>query len=337
MKELQEVIRGIRQGLARDEAMVLATVVRVEGSAYRHAGARLLLGVEGPRLGCVSGGCLEGDIHERVADVLSSGRARLVRYDLSGDLDLIWGSGSGCEGIAEILLEPVTLGPGLEWLDAVEAVFRFRRPLRLGTVCEATEGSPCAVGTHLLLEEGELLPAGCSGLVERLEPPVALWILGAGEDVHPLAELARTLGWQVGIADHRPALLQRFSELDAALLGRPEDTVPKMRLDGRSAVVLLSHIWERDKEALRLLLPSPTAYIGLLGHRRRGAKLLEALAGEGFTPAPGQLQRLYSPIGLDVGGQEPGDIALAIVAEVQAVLSGRLAGHLRDRKAPLHG
>lgn len=337
MKELQEVIRGIRQGLARDEAMVLATVVRVEGSAYRHAGARLLLGVEGPRLGCVSGGCLEGDIQERVADVLSSGRARLVRYDLSGDLDLIWGSGSGCEGIAEVLLEPVTLGPGLEWLDAVEAVFRLRRPLRLGTVFEATEGSPCAVGTHLLLEEGEALPAGCSGLVERLEPPVALWVLGAGEDARPLLELAGSLGWQVGIADHRPALLQRFSGLDEALLGRPEDTVPKMRLDRRSAAVLLSHLWDRDKEALRLLLPSPAAYIGLLGHRRRGAKLLEALAGEGFTPTNGQLQRLYSPVGLDVGGQEPGDIALAIIAEVQAVLSGRLAGHLRDRKAPLHG
>lgn len=334
MKEFQDVLRGIRQGLARNERMVLATVVRVSGSAYRHPGARLLLGAEGPRLGCVSGGCLEADVQERAAEVLASGRPRLLRYDLTGDLDLIWGTGSGCEGVAEVLLEPL-IPAELGWLDEVEAALRSRRPLRLGTVFEAAAGS--RIGEHRILAEGEALPAGCSGLVERLEPPISLWILGAGEDARPLLELARTLGWQVGLADHRPALLQRFRDLDAVLLGRPDDTIARMALDPRSAVVLLSHLWDRDQEALRLLLPSPAAYIGLLGHRKRGAKLLEALAGEGFVATPAQLQRLYAPVGLDLGGQEPGHIALATVAEIQAVLSGRNGGHLRDRAAALHG
>jgi xanthine dehydrogenase accessory factor len=339
MKEFQDILRGIRQGLARNEAMVLATVVRVEGSAYRHPGARLLLGAEGPRLGCVSGGCLEGDVQERAAEVLATGLPLLLRYDLTGDLDLIWGTGSGCEGVAEVLLEPLLPGPGLGWLDAAEETLRSRRTLRLGTVFEAVEGSACRVGEHRILEEGESLPAGCSGLVERLQPPLALWILGAGEDARPLIDLARILGWKVGIADHRPAFARadRFREADTVLTGRPEDTIPLMHLDARSAVVLLSHSWDRDKEALRLLLPSPAAYLGLLGHRKRGAKLLEALAVEGFTPNPAKLDRLYSPVGLDLGGQEPGEIALAIVAEIEAVLSGRKGGHLKDRKAAVHG
>jgi xanthine/CO dehydrogenase XdhC/CoxF family maturation factor len=339
MKELQDVLRGIRQGLARNEALVMATVVRVEGSAYRHPGARLLLGAEGPRLGCVSGGCLEGDIQERAGEVLATGRARLLRYDLNGDLDLIWGTGSGCEGVAEVLLEPLLPGPGLAWLDRVEEALRSRQSLNLGTVFEAEEGSACGVGEHRILMEGESLPAGCTGLVERLQPPVALWILGAGEDARPLAEFARILGWKVGIADHRPGFLSpgRFAEVDSVLSGRPEATIPLMHLDARSAVVLLSHSWERDKESLRLLLPSPAAYIGLLGHRRRGAKLLETLAREGFTPAAASLHRLFSPVGLDLGGQEPGEIALAIVAEIVALLSGRTGGHLRDRQAAVHG
>jgi xanthine/CO dehydrogenase XdhC/CoxF family maturation factor len=151
-------------------------------------------------------------------------------------------------------------------------------------------------------------------------------------------DLAKALGWQVGVADHRPAFAHpgRFPSADAVLLGRPAETIPKMALDARSAVVLLSHIWERDMEALRLLLPSPAGYLGLLGHRKRGAKLLEALAADGFEPAAGQLRKLYSPVGLDLGGQEPGEIALAVVAEAMAVLSDRTGGHLRDRKAPLH-
>lgn len=337
MGELQEILLGIRAGLARGEALTLATVVRVEGSAYRHPGARLLLGSEGPRIGCVSGGCLEGDLQIRAAEVRAEGRARLLRYDLRGDLDLIWGTGSGCEGVAEVLLEPVL--PGLAWIDAVETALAERRTIRLGTLLEVPTGSGWSVGQHLVLEAGEALPAGCDGIVERIEPPIALWILGAGDDARPLARLAKALGHRVGIADHRPAFAnaERFPDAAEVLCGLPAETIPRMSLDARSAVVLLTHQWERDREALRLLLPSPVAYLGLLGHRRRGTLLLESLAEDGFAAAPQWLARLYSPTGLDLGGQEPETIALAILAEVEAVLAGRSAGHLRDRRAPIHG
>lgn len=339
MTEFQDIVRGISAARVRGEALVLATVVRVQGSAYRHPGARLLLGPEGARIGCVSGGCLEGDVQARAAEVLQSGTARLVRYDLRGDLDLVWGTGSGCEGVADILLEPILPGPPAPWLEAVEDAFRARRPLRLATLLEVADGSGRRVGEHLLLGAENALPAGCTGLVEEIVPPLALWILGAGEDARPLAALARTLGWRVGIADHRPALVQadRFPDADECLLGLPAELVGRMRLDARSAVVLLSHLWERDKEALRLLLPSPAGYLGLLGHRTRGAKLLAALAEEGFTATAAQVARLYAPVGLDLGGREPAEIALAVVAEVAAVLGGRAGGHLRDRRAPIHG
>lgn len=332
MKELQEVLEGIRRGLAAGEPLVLATVVRVEGSAYRHPGARLLLGPTGPRTGCVSGGCLEGDIQIQSERALADGRPRLLRYDLRGDLDLLWGTGSGCEGVAEVLLEPILPARPPVWLAPLAEALEARRTLRL-----ATWWGPEDLGTRRILAEDEPEPTGAV-LVERIRPPAALWILGAGQDAEPLAAQAVALGWRVTVADHRPALLRPERFPGARLLsGRPGDLLPGAPIDGRTAFVLVSHLWDRDREALRLLLGSPAGYIGLLGHRRRGAELLASLAADGFEPPAGALERLYTPLGLDLGGQEPGEIALAALAEIQAVLSGRAAGHLRDRKAPLHG
>lgn len=336
MRELLDILEAVRTWRGSPRDLVLATVVAVEGSAYRHPGARLLLGPEGPLGGGVSGGCLEGDVAARATEARAEGRPRIVRYDLRSDLDLIWGTGSGCEGLADILVEPLPEEPFQGWLGAVDAAFRGRRTLRLATGLGAEGGLP--LGERRVLGEGETLPAG-TALVERLDPPIALWCLGAGDDAKPLVDLGLALGWTVGLADHRPAFLApgRFPGVHALLPGRAQATVPRMGLDPRSACVLLSHHWDRDLEALRLLLPSPAGFLGLLGHRRRGAKLLEALAEGGFAPAAADLARLYTPVGLDLGAPGPEGIALAVVAEVQAVMAGRGGGHLRDRPGPVHG
>ena len=308
MKELQDIFRLIRE---RPGPLALATLVRVEGASYRRPGARLLLDREGPLRGSLSGGCLEGDVHARAMEVLASGAPRLVQYDLRGDADLIWGSGSGCEGLLEILIEPLDGFPG--WMTWVEQAWGARTLFTLHTDLASGE-----VGRRSILSRPDAPPGG---FTETFAPPLALWILGASDDSRPLLRMAKELGWFAGVLDHRPAFATaaRFPEADAVQAGHPAQVLPGLPLDARSAVVLMTHHYAKDLEALRLLLPSAAGYLGLMGSRARGAKLLGELAADGLQADA----RLHTPVGLDLGAADPGGIALSILAEIQACLHQR--------------
>jgi xanthine/CO dehydrogenase XdhC/CoxF family maturation factor len=323
-KELQDILRIVRRGPG---PFALATLVGVDGASYRRPGARLLTDGETLLRGSLSGGCLEGEIMARGRDVLATGIPRLVQYDLRGDADLVWGSGSGCEGVLDVLVEPVTGFP--DWMARVEAAWASRAPLRL-----RIDLSPEKLGLRSVQGDPAAdSPGRGEACVEDFEPPVALWILGAGDDSRPLVRLAKELGWTVGLLDHRPAFArpERFPEADAVRAGHPAATLPDLPLDRRSAVVLMTHHYLKDLEALRHLLPSGAGYLGLMGSRARGAKLLAELAAEGLA-ADG---RLHTPVGLDLGARDPETIALAILAEVQAALAGRDAASLRALPAPV--
>ncbi|MFN8009822.1 MAG: XdhC family protein [Holophagaceae bacterium] len=320
MKELQEILRALRTG-PEPGAWGLATLVRTEGHSYRRPGARLLMQASGPRIGALSGGCLEADVYARWRE--DPGRPRLLRYDLRGDLDLVWGTGAGCEGVADVLVE--TLDPATPWLAFVEGCLQGRRS---GWVRTELEGP--GLGDRTWGEAGHA-PEG--GFVERVEPPIQLWILGAGDDARPLVRLAQVLGWRIGVADPRPAFAtrERFPAADVVRAGPLRTLIPDLGLDARTAVVLLTHHYARDLEALRLLLPSPAGYVGVMGHRLRGDRLLADLEAEGLEVSAGQRTRLHHPVGLDLGGDGPEAIALAILAEVQAVMAGRRPLPLRER------
>lgn len=322
MKELQDILRLVRE---RQGPLALATLVRAEGASYRRTGARLLLDPSGPLRGSLSGGCLEGDVQARALEALAQGGPKLVQYDLRGELDLVWGSGSGCEGVLDILVEPLHGFP--EWMAWIEQAWASRTSIVLHTDLD-----PDRLGRRsLLTQPGDSSP----GFTERIHPPLALWILGAGDDSRPLVHLAKTLGWFVGVVDHRPAFAQpaRFREADVVRSGHPVQVLPTLPLDVRSAVVLMTHHYAKDLEALRLLLPSQAGYLGLMGSRARGAKLLEELAAEGLHPDA----RLHTPVGLDLGATDPEGIALAILAEIQACAterSGLSLGGTRTRVMP---
>jgi len=313
VKELQDIIRLVRE---RPGPLALATLVRVEGSSYRKPGARLLVNRDGPIRGSLSGGCLEGDIHARALEALQEGQPRLMRYDLRGDADLVWGSGSGCEGQLEILIEPLTAFP--EWMGWVEAAWASRTALSMDL-----DLSPKQLGQR---QRSSGRPLG-SAFQETFAPPTALWILGASDDSRPLVRMAKELGWFVGLLDHRPAFARpaRFPEADVMRAGHPAQVLPDLPLDARSAVVLMTHNYGKDLEALRLLLPSSAGYLGLMGSRARSAKLLSELAEEGIQADA----RLHTPVGLDLGGSEPETIALAVLAEVQGFLHGKSPKSLR--------
>ena len=250
---------------------------------------------------------------------------RLLRYDLRGETDLVWGSGSGCEGLLDILVERLDPAAPPEWLGWVEQARATRTRLTIHLAMD-----PDHLGMRSIPSQPD---APGSGFTETFTPAISLWILGASDDSQPLVRLARNLGWTVGLLDHRPAFAraERFPEADRVLAGHPAQRVPELGLDDRSAVVLMTHNYLKDLEALRLLAASPAGYLGLMGSRARSAKLVAELAGEGIRLG----DRFHSPVGLDLGAEDPETIALAVLAEIQATFQGRGGGSLRATHTPV--
>jgi xanthine/CO dehydrogenase XdhC/CoxF family maturation factor len=167
--------------------------------------------------------------------------------------------------------------------------------------------------------------------VEVIPPPVPLVIFGGGHDAAPLVRIAKELGWHVTVADARPSYAQahRFPHADNVILTRVANPFAGVDLAADSAVVLMNHDYEVDRKILSGVLGQPVKYVGVLGPRARTRKMLEDLD----VPVP---RYLHAPVGLDIGGDTPESIALSIVAEIQAVLSNRRAGMLKDSEGPIH-
>ncbi|MDO7877782.1 XdhC family protein [Hymenobacter sp. ASUV-10] len=374
MTELQRLLRAYDAYRAAGRACALATVVDVAGSAYRRPGARMLVTADGQLAGSISGGCLEGDARRRAQQCLSQGRPTIITYDSTDpDDDLQFGAALGCQGVVQILLEPLDFQQAdnaLEllrsWAEAAEA------PAVVATVFSmAGASAPARMGERLLLKadgsvQGTLTqasalyeqivadarealvvnrpatysyPAGLGTVrvsLEILRPPVRLTIFGAGNDVQPLVHLAAGLGWRVQVIDGRPAQAQltRFPEAEDVRVV-PLAQVAALPHDGRF-VLLMTHNYHYDLAALRWLLPQLPAYVGLLGPRKKYERLLQDLEKDAPDAAARLQPCLHSPIGLNLGGETPEEIALAIVAEIQAVVAGRSAGFMRESGRPIH-
>jgi xanthine/CO dehydrogenase XdhC/CoxF family maturation factor len=186
------------------------------------------------------------------------------------------------------------------------------------------------------------LPAGTGEvdlLIEPILPPFALWIFGAGEHARPLARLAKELGWFLGILDHRPALAtrERFPEADRIVVGHPPALLDGLPFDARSAALVVSHVYEKDRQVVEALCRQPLGYLGLQGNRTRCARILKELEDEGLVLTEAQRQILHFPAGLDIGAESPETIALSMLAEIQASLACQAGGSLRDRTGAIHG
>lgn len=330
MKELQAIVGHLNRAAA---GCVLATLVTVEGSSYRRPGARMLVAGDGARIGSISGGCLEEDLAERSRAVSASGRAELVVYDTVAENDLLWGVGLGCHGVVRILLEPLPARPG--WAAALAENFRAGRATDLAVVWE-NPGGP--VGTQLGGASAPR-PAGAARVfADRIGPPTSLAIFGAGDDAQPLALLANALGWRVTVADPRPAMPteSRFPGVSGLVLGPAEELVARTAPAPGTLAVVMTHHYLHDRPILRSLLPLPLAYLGLLGPRARAERILSDIAADGVSMTPAMRSRLRAPVGLDIGAESPAQVALSIVAEMNAVLAGRDGRPLRDRTLPIH-
>ncbi len=361
MRGFGEIAAGLR---TLPEPSALATLVRTKGSSYRKPGARMVFRPGGLQQGGISAGCMETDVKERVAAVLEGRNPLLVTFDLGSEIDLIWGTGMGCAGRAEVLLERVEPGCVPPWLAHCERLARDRKSGLLATVFGARGEVPVSPGDRFVFEEGRPLQPVPSALeaplrapvpaaeartlrleggeadllLEPLVPPVALWVYGAGEHAMPLFRLGRDLGWFLGLADHRPGLAtpERFPGADRIVVGHPPESLAGIPFDARTAALVVSHVYEADKAALAALLKAPLGYLGLQGNRTRSARILRELQAEEGPLAEARRSILHAPAGLDIGAESPELIALSMISEVQAVLAGRPGLSLRDRKGPIH-
>jgi xanthine/CO dehydrogenase XdhC/CoxF family maturation factor len=333
--------------------LVLVTVTDTEGSTYSKPGHRILIAADGQYHGLVSGGCLEGDLVEHARRIFVDGQPRTLHYALSGDHDDVWGFGVGCDGsiglllqrldaanawhpfaavaaelrgthAAELLLvtasEHPRLPPGTTWVEP--AVGAASAPA--GAAAEdaaklralAATAAPATTGAHF---SGAVDGHSVSGWRETITPLPRILVLGAGPDSVSVVAAFQALGWPVTVGDHRPGYLARpgFERADPQLI--VDEAAARALVAARpwAAAIVMSHHLVADQRYLQALAGADLRYVGLLGPRRRRQRLLEGLPAEQVQRL---MPRLHAPIGLDIGADSPASIALAIVAEVHAVL-----------------
>ena len=334
--------------------LALVTVVETEGSTYTKAGHRILIAGTGDFQGLVSGGCLEGDLAGHAREVLASGCAQLLTYDLRDGTDEIWGLGIGCHGLFRVLLQPLLPETGYAPFAAIADRMLGDHPAMTATVVESGSadlppgatvitGADLPVAWQIPASGRERLIAACRArtgqqrgelaidtfngrsakiLFAPLKSLPRLLVLGAGLDAVPLVEMAHRLGWRVMVADHRPAFLGRgdLATAEKTLQLTPADLPRAISLAKFSAAVVMSHHLETDRAYLQMLAKSSLPYIGLLGPAARRERLLADLGVDGAALRP----RLRSPVGLQIGANSPESIALAILAEIHETLAGRV-------------
>ncbi|MHC5752304.1 MAG: XdhC family protein [Nostoc sp.] len=372
MNELQAILEGFESSQKSGEMIFLATVVKTQGSTYRRSGAKMLMTNAGRTIGTISAGCLEKDVFEHTQQRMSDGEPIVVTYDSTASEDILWGFGLGCNGIVQVLIERLERKSTPNAIAFIQECFHKKHLGIIATVFAFEGAVKVKLGSRLLLyPDGKIitdikdanliqslladsqaafanqksrvnnyqLPLGSAEVcIEVIQPPTSLIIFGAGYDAVPVAQFAQALGWEVTVVDCRAneATKARFPMLCDIIMSRREIVHKQVFINAHTVAVVMTHNYLDDLEILQMLLPSPTRYIGILGPKLRTERLLEDLCLQGINYTTEQLKRLHGPIGIDIGADTPEEIAIAIIAEIQAVLTNRNGNFLRNRNQPIH-
>lgn len=362
MKELNDIIKAYDKAVLQNKQTALATVVKVEGSSYRRAGARMLVTDDGELTGAISGGCLEGDALRKAMLAIIQQKNKLVTYDTTDEDDAKLGIQLGCNGIVHILFEPLKNG------EETNPVFLLRKTAQrknalLGTVFNLDK-SANQPGTCFFINENETIfcddnvknqfqqdaetvlqnettlikSNGVNEVLFQFVPPsLQLVIVGAGNDAIRLMKVADSLGWQVVVVDGRRthATQQRF-EKAKVIVTKPENLLEHLSPDEQTVFILMTHNYNYDFAILKQLISISPIYIGLLGPKEKRNRMLNEL-NENSIEIPGSfLKNVYGPAGLDIGAETAEEIAVSIVAEIKAVVSNKKGNMLRDKKMQIH-
>jgi xanthine dehydrogenase accessory factor len=362
---IHDELRSLRQA---GETAAVATVVGVEGSAYRRPGAKLVAPAGEDALGAITAGCLEGPVAKLAADARTDGTVTVETFDLMDDE--AWGLGLGCNGVIDVLVEPLddSIDP---LLDALEA----RESATLLTVVDSEDDDVPVGARTVVTDDGASDPtdraaipaeavdelrdaavnareSGSNGtftveraagdievFVDGVEPAPELLLFGAQNDVHAIARLAAEAGFRVTVASPRGARAssEDFPNAHRVVGTHPDELAAAVVDDERTYAVLLSHNLVDDRLGLETLLDdTEVPYIGLMGPRKRFDDLRENAREDGRTFTQADLDRVSTPVGLDLGDGSPMGIALSIVGEAVAVANDADGGRLKDRTGKIH-
>ena len=366
MKEINDIIQAYQKAKAADKKTALATVVKVEGSSYRQPGARMLVTGDGELTGAISGGCLEGDALKKALLAIHQQQNKLITYDTSNEEDSDFGVQLGCNGIVHILFEYIDDEKNNP-IDLLIKVSEERRDSVLTCLFSLERGQK-QIGTVLFYSQNAVWPENhrsdhlaedmkkvfesrssavkrvmhenipCEALIEYLPPAVSLVIAGAGNDVKPLVEIASVMGWEITVAEGRVshATEKRFPLAKTVKVIGAEDFLNGITMDEYTFVVLMTHNYRYDLTVLKNMLNCHNRYIGVLGPKSKLNRMLSDLAEEGVEISEEQMQRIYGPVGLDIGAETSEEIALSVAAEIKAVLEGKKGNSLRYKKDKIH-
>lgn len=340
---LRSLLDKIRTLSGNGEELALATIVKVEGSAYLREGAKMIFTRSGQSYGILSAGCLEDDLRLRLEEVFVSGKPQLYTYDTNSDDDLLWGTGSGCNGKIDIFVELVSWN-GNDLLDdkpslPLVADLLDRRHMAVVAKCisgklpsamvliAADNGQlfdsldDCASKEEIAKAAVSLLHSGDSFrilelpewqmtfFIELYVPEDRLFVFGAGADAEPLIELVGRLGFRITLIDPRSSRCNRglFPSANDYVVAHPEEAFRQLDISDRDYVLVMTHNFLKDQEIVAGLLTIKPYYVGVLGPRRRTLQLLSSDSLPEF---------IRSPIGLSIGAKGPEEISVSIMAEL---------------------
>ncbi|MDR8394043.1 XdhC family protein [Aliifodinibius sp. S!AR15-10] len=371
MREIEAIISSYDEARNEGHKCVLATVVHVEGSSYRAAGARMLVDEYGFMTGAISGGCLEGDALRKALLALDQNRSKLITYDTSDEDDAVIGVQLGCNGIIQVLFEPIDPEKQNNPIELLRKAEHADQPVALVSLFNLDKTKHQA-GIVLLVDEQSNITgqiddqALCEKItsvarnslkkrinhfgeyrstkdtqhafVEVISPPPRLVLVGAGNDAQVLSRMAEPLGWDIIVADGRPthANKKRFNSCQV-IVTNPGELLDNIEIHEQTAFVLMTHNYNYDLDVLKLLLnEEQVPYIGILGPNKKYQRMLDDLEEDGITLSEEQYSKIYAPVGLQLGAENPAEIGLSILSEIQGVLTDSDIRSLRELEGSIH-
>jgi len=372
VKEIREIIKAYDAAVHAGKRSALAAVVHLDGSSYRRPGARMLVTDEGELTGAISGGCLEGDALRKALHVLSQQQSKLVTYDTSDEEDATIGIQLGCAGIIQVLFEPIKAVDPDNPIQLLRKAVAIRQKSVLVTLFSLENKRNEQPGTCLLMEANGNISGqipypelesfiledvrasmeaeqssfkqyvgndfNVTAFIEFLQPAVSLVVIGAGNDAIPMMQLGDMVGWDVRVVDGRNthAKPERFASACQILVSKPEKVLEQIPIDGQTVFVMMTHNYNYDLAMLKALLPRDVPYIGMLGPKKKLDRMIDELREEGMEITGEMLEKVFGPVGLEIGAETAEEIALSIIAEIRAVLNAKPGGYLRYKREVIH-
>ncbi len=299
--------------------VAVATVVQTWGSAPRAVGSQLVIDADGAMEGSVSGGCVEGAVITEALEALEDGKPRVLEFGVSDDE--AFAVGLACGGEIKVLVEPVGSALPVEVLERLVDARGRAEPVAYVTDLEA--GGPRLAAQSAYPDRFRLDRSGVEEdgktFVAIHNPPLRMIIVGAVHIAQHLVTMARACGYAPTLIDPRGAFGSEARFPGEVIMDDwPDEAMAILKPDARTAVVTLTHDPKLDDPAIIAALGSDVFYLGCLGSTRTHAKRVARLEEAGFSAE--QVGRIHAPVGLDLGGRQPAEIAVSIIAEVTQAL-----------------